>query len=342
VDAFDRITAELSPEAREAEAARAVARCRDAGLEGAGIYETGQGTIGEYGEIDALAIANSRGLFAYHRGTAAAFRVSALSGTAGGWAARESRRAADIDGAALAARAVEKALRSRDPQTWEPGRYTVVLEPAAVADLLQEMAWISFGALLVQEGRSFLAGKLGQRVMGENVTLRDDPYHPLHRSAPFDSEGMPTQPVTIIERGFAKSPVYDRRTAAKEGRESTGHALPIPNTLGPVARNLVLEGGGETLDSLIAGVDRGLLVTRVWYTNVVDPGTVTITGMTRDGLFAIEKGRVTHAVRNFRFNQSVIQLLGQVEAMSAPERVGGVVCPAVRAEGFHMSSLTEF
>jgi predicted Zn-dependent protease len=216
------------------------------------------------------------------------------------------------------------------------------LEPAAVADLLQEMAWISFGALLVQEGRSFLAGRLGERVMGENVTLRDDPYHPLHRSAPFDSEGIPTQPVTIIEKGFAKSPVYDRRTAAKEGRESTGHALPIPNTLGPVARNLVLEGGGETLDSLIAGVDRGLLVTRVWYTNVVDPGTVTITGMTRDGLFAIENGRVTHAVRNFRFNQSVVQLLGQVEAMSVPERVGGVVCPAVRAAGFHMSSLTEF
>jgi len=342
VDAFDPATADLSPEAREAEAARAVARCREAGLAGAGIYETGQGTIGEYGEIDALAIANSRGLFAYHRGSQATFRVSALAGTAGGWAARESHRAADIDGGALAARAVEKALRARDPVAWEPGAYTVVLEPAAVADMLQEMAWISFGALLVQEGRSFLAGKLGQRVMGENVTIRDDPYHPLHRSAPFDAEGIPTRPVTIVENGIAKSPVYDRRTAAKEGKESTGHALPVPNTLGPIARNLVLEGGAETLDGLIAGVDRGLLVTRVWYTNVVDPGTVTITGMTRDGLFAIEQGRVTRAVRNFRFNQSVVQLLGRVEAMSAPERVAGVVCPAIRASGFHMSSVTEF
>jgi PmbA protein len=153
---------------------------------------------------------------------------------------------------------------------------------------------------------------------------------------------MPTRPVTIIEKGVARSPVYDRRTAAKEGRESTGHALPMPNTVGPVARNLVLEGGRETLDGLVAGVDRGLLVTRVWYTNVVDPGTVTLTGMTRDGLFAIENGKLTHAVRNFRFNQSVVELLGGIEAMTAPERVGGVVCPAVRARGFHMSSVTEF
>jgi PmbA protein len=342
VDAFDGSTASCPPEAREAEVERAVARCRSAGLTGAGIFQTGEGSIGEYGEIGTTAIANSNGLFAFHRGTSATFRVSALGGTASGWAARESDRAADIDGDALAARAVEKALRSRDPKVWQPGSYTVVLEPAAVSDLLQEMAWTSFGALLVQEGRSFLAGKLGRAVMGENITIRDDPFHPLHRSAPFDAEGMPTRPVTIIDRGVARGPVYDRRTAAKEGRESTGHGLPVPNTLGPLARNIVLEGGAETLDSLIAGVDRGLLVTRVWYTNIVDPGTVTITGMTRDGLFAIEKGKLSHAVRNFRFNQSVVELLGQVEALGVPERAGGVVCPAIRARGFHMSSLTEF
>ncbi len=342
VEASDPATADLGPEERLEQARRAVERCRAAGLEGAGIYESGEGTIGDYGEIGALAIANSRGLFAYHSGTSATFRVSALSGTAGGWAARESHRAADIDGAALADRAVEKTLRSRDPRAWEPGRHTVVLEPAALADLLLEMAWCSFGALLVQEGRSFLANRMGQRVMGENVTLRDDPYHELHLGSPFDSEGMPTRPVTIIERGVARSPVYDRQTAAKDGVESTGHGLPVPNTYGPMARHLVLEGDGESLEGLIAGVDRGLLVTRVWYTNLVDPGTVTVTGMTRDGLFAIERGRVTHAVRNFRFNQSVVELLGQVEALGRPELVNGVVCPPVRARGFRMSSVTEF
>jgi predicted Zn-dependent protease len=204
------------------------------------------------------------------------------------------------------------------------------------------MAWHSFGALLVQEGRSFLAGKMGQRVMGENITLRADPYPPLHLGSPFDAEGMPTQSVAIIERGVARSPVYDRQTAAKEGRETTGHALPVPNTYGPIARHLVLEGGTESLDGLLAGVERGLLVTRVWYTNLVDPGTVTLTGMTRDGLFAVEHGRLTHAVRNFRFNQSVVELLNQVEALGTPELVNGVVCPAVRARGFHMSSVTEF
>ncbi|HMI30425.1 MAG TPA: TldD/PmbA family protein [Candidatus Limnocylindrales bacterium] len=342
IDALDPGTETLGPEARASEVGHAVGRCRKAGLAGAGIYEVRSGTIGDYGEISPLAIANSRGLFAYHAGTSAAFRVSALDGAASGWAGHESHRAQDIDGDALSGLAVEKAIRSRDPKSWEPGRYTVVLEPAAVADLIQDMAWISFGALLVQEGRSFLSGKIGEKVMGENITLRDDPFHPLHRGAPFDAEGMPTVPTTIIDHGVAKSAVYDRQTAAKEGRESTGHGLPVPNTYGPLARHLVLEGSQGSVADLIGRVDRGLLVTRVWYTNVVDPKSVTLTGMTRDGLFAIEKGKVTHGVRNFRFNQSVIQMLRDVEAMSAAVRSGGVVCPGILAHGFQMSSATQF
>ena len=342
VDAFDHETAELGADARAREVGKAVARCREAGLEAAGIYEVRTGTIGDYGEVGPFAIANSRGLFAYHAGTSAEFLVSALEGTASGWAGFESHRANGVDGGALSARAVEKAVRAREPKSWEPGRYTVVLEPAAVADLIQDMSWISFGALLVQEGRSFLSGKIGQRVMGENITLRDDPYHPLHRGSPFDAEGMPTLSTTIIERGLARSAVYDRQTAAKEGRESTGHGLPVPNTYGPMARHLVLEGGDGGVDDLIRKVDRGLLVTRVWYTNVVDPMSVTLTGMTRDGLFAIEKGKVTHAVRNFRFNQSVVQMLNHVEAKSSVESSGGVVCPGLLVRDFHMSSGTEF
>ncbi len=342
VDALDPETEALGADVRAREVGKAVARCREAGLEGAGIYEVRAGTIGDYGEIGALAIANSRGLFAYHMGTEAVFRASALEGTVSGWAGYESHSARGIDGSAISARAVEKAVRSRGPKSWEPGRYTVVLEPAAVADLIQDMSWISFGALLVQEGRSFLSGKIGQKVMGDNITLRDDPYHPLHLGSPFDAEGMPTRPTTIIERGVAKSAVYDRQTAAKEGRESTGHGLPVPNTYGPMAHHLVLEGNKGTLDDLVRSVDRGLLVTRVWYTNVVDPKTVTLTGMTRDGLFAIEKGKVSHGVRNFRFNQSVVQMLNDVEGMSAPERSGGVVCPALLVRGFQMSSATEF
>ena len=342
VEADDDPTGRLGPEERAREVGRAVERCLRAGVTAAGIYETGRGTIGEYGELDTLAIANSRGLFAYHVGTDAAFRISALDGAASGWAARESYRASDIDGEALAARAAEKAVRSRDPVSWDPGRYTVVLEPDAVADLLTDMSWISVGALAVQEGRSFLSGRIGERVVGENITLRDDPYHPLHRGSPFDAEGMPTLPTTIIERGVAKTPVYDRQTAAKDGRESTGHGLPVPNTIGPLARHLVLEGGRGSTEELLRGIERGLWITRVWYTNVVDPKTVTLTGMTRDGLFAIENGRITRAVRNFRFNQSIVQMLNEVEAMSAPERAGGVVCPGLRVRNFHMSSVTEF
>ena len=293
VDADDPRTAKLGPEERAKEVGRAIEVCREAGVTAAGTFETGRGTIGEYGEIGAFAIANTRGLFAYHMGTDAVFRVSALDGPASGWAARESHTASEIDGAALARRAADKAVRSRETAVWEPGHYTVVLEPAAVADLLQDTSWLSFGALPVQEGRSFLAGKLGAKVVGENITIKDDPFHTLHRGSPFDAEGIPTVPTTIIEKGVAVSPVYDRPTAAKEGRESTGHSLPIPNTFGPVARYLVLEGGAGEMERLVDGVERGLWVTRVWYTNVIDPKSATLTGMTRDGLFAIEDGKVT-------------------------------------------------
>jgi predicted Zn-dependent protease len=342
VDADDEATARLGPGDRAREVGRAIEVCTRAGVTAAGIYATGRGTIGDYGEVGALAIANSRGLFAYHRGTEATFLVSALDGTASGWAGHEGHAAAAIDGAALAARAVDKAIRSRDSVAWEPGRYTVVLEPAAVADLLTDTSWLSFGALPVQEGRSFMSGRMGERVAGENITLRDDPYHPLHRGTPFDEEGIPTVATTIIERGVAKSPVYDRRTAAKEGRESTGHGLSVPNTIGPLARHLVLEGGSGPVEGLLSGIDRGLWVTRVWYTNVVDPKTATLTGMTRDGLFAIENGKITRAVRHFRFNQSIVQLLNAVEGMSEPELSGWAVCPGLRVRDFQMSSVTEF
>lgn len=342
VDAVDSATATLGPDARAKAVSRAVARCREAGLAGAGLYESGSGSIGEYGMIAPLAIANTKGLLAHHDGTAARFTISAMEGTASGWASGESHAAGDLDADALAARAVEKAVRSRAPARWEPGRYTVVLEPAAVSDLLTDTSWLSFGALPVQEGRSFLSGKMGERVLGENITIRDDPYHPLHRGIPFDAEGMPTRAVTIVEKGVATSPVYDRQTAAREGKESTGHGLPYPNPYGPIAGHLVLEGGAGGVEELIAKVDRGLLVTRVWYTNVVDTMTATLTGMTRDGLFAIEGGRVRGAVGNFRFNQSIVRMLNDVDALSAPERVGGVVCPGLLVRSFHMSSGTEF
>ena len=342
VDAVDAGTAALGPDARAEAVERAVARCRKAGVVGAGIYESGSGTIGEYGMIAPLAVANTNGLFAWHDTTSARFTISAMDGAASGWASGESHASGDIDPSAIAARAVEKSIRSREPASWEPGPYTVVLEPAAVADLLADAAWLSFGALPVQEGRSFLSGRIGERVLGGNVTIRDDPYHPLHRGAPFDAEGMPTQAVTIVDRGVAKSPVYDRATAAKEGKESTGHGLPYPNPYGPITAHLVLEGGEGGVDELVARVDRGLLVTRVWYTNPIDPKTATLTGMTRDGLFAIEGGRIRGAVRHFRFNQSVVRMLNEVEAMSAVERVGGVVCPGLLVRSFQMSSGTEF
>jgi PmbA protein len=343
VDAFCPKTAALSPEARADAVAKAVAICKKAGLQAAGYFSSGFGSLGGYGEISPLAMATSRGLFAYHVGTEASFSITAMGEDSSGWAQATSWTVLDIDVEKLASVAVEKAKCSSKPMALEPGKYTVILEPAAVAELMAYMAWVGFGALQFQEGRSFMSGKIGQKLFGENVSIYDDVYHELLRGRPFDSEGIPRKRVTIADKGVLKGPVYDRATAAKEGKESTGHGLPVPNTSGPEPSSVIMDGvDAVPQEELLAQTERGILVTRFWYVNVVDPMKVILTGMTRDGTFLVENGRITTGIRNFRFNQSVIELLGHIEAMSFPVRSGGCVVPGLRVRDFNFSSGTEF
>jgi len=317
----------------------AVGSCKKKKTTAAGIFTHGTHAVG---------LANSNGLFAYNAYTSAGFSVTVMAKDSSGWADATDPDIHAVHPEQLTAVALEKALAGRDPKSLPPGEYDVILEPAAVAELLLFMAWEGFGALPYLEGRSFVSGKLGRKVLGENITITDDVYHPKTLGLNFDYEGMPRRTVVLVDRGMAKAVVHDRKTAKEAGTESTGHALPQPNTNGPMPLNLTLAAGNSSLDEMVAGTDRGLLITHFHYTNILDPIPLMITGMTRDGVFLVEKGKVKRPVKNFRFTESVVKAFNRVEALGRETAYahafwgGGIVCPAAKIRGFHFSSATRF
>jgi PmbA protein len=221
----------------------------------------------------------------------------------------------------------------------------VVLEEAAVAEMLDYVGFIGFSALAVQEGRSFM--RLGEQITGANISIYDDGYDPRGFPMAFDFEGVPKRRVDLIKDGVAHAVVYDSYTAGREpGRQSTGHALPAPNTYGPLPLNLVLAPGRTPKADLIKGIKRGLWVTRFHYVNIVHPLQTVLTGMTRDGTFLIEDGVITRPVKNLRFTQSVLDALRHAEPADTLKLqksfFGGTLAPALRIEGFNFSSATEF
>jgi predicted Zn-dependent protease len=226
----------------------------------------------------------------------------------------------------------------------DPGEWPVVLEEYAVVDLLSMLAYMGFSALAVQEERSF--AEPGKRVGSDLITIVDDGTDPLTLPMAFDYEGVAKQRVALIERGICRDVVYDAQTAARAGRASTGHGLPAPNPYGPFPLNMAMAGGDASRDELIGGLDRGLLVTRFHYTNPVHPKLAIVTGMTRDGTFLVEGGRIVGPVRNLRFTQSYLSALAQTSAVSRDRRTlrgdfGGVVVPAIRVDGWTFTGATE-
>jgi predicted Zn-dependent protease len=262
---------------------------------------------------------------------------------------RHRRDVRALEAEALGAIAIEKAERSRGPGVTEPGRYTVVLEPSAVAELVGMLVFLGLGAQAHQEGRSFMAGHMGERITGERVTIGDDAWDPRAFGKPFDVEGTPRRAVPLIANGVARGVVYDRRTGKKDGVESTGHACAPPATEGPLPYSLVLGAGDRSLEQLIASTERGILVTRLWYNRVVDVKKTLVTGMTRDGTFVIENGKLTRGLRNLRFNQSVLEMLENAEgwgALAEPtvfDYVGNtVVAPALKVRDFRFTGVSPF
>lgn len=338
VNRYVAATAAATPEDRAGAVQRVCARLARHAQTGAGIFSTG---------AFQSAIANSRGLFASHRQTRAEFSITVMdpSGSSG-WAKANEPDVAKVNPTDLAESASWRALGTRDARELPPGRYTVVLEPAAVLDLAGFLFY-DFAATAVADQRSCLNQRIGKRIFGENISLADDVTHPLQTGAPFDGEGMPRKRVALIEKGVPSNLVYSRASAKKAGVKPTGHGFTLPNEYGEAPMNLVWGGGTASLQDMIASTDFGLLVTRTWYIREVDPYEKIMTGMTRDGTFLIDKGRVAGGVRNFRFNQSLIEMLSNVELLGPAVRAAGeesfeMVVPAMKVRDFHFTEVTKF
>jgi len=291
-------------------------------------------------------LVNSRGLASAYRHTSATFSVTMQQGSAASWAKANSPNVATFHPLALAKIASEKAARAENPIELAPGRYTVILEPSAVLDLAGFLFY-DFAATAVADKRSCFAGRVGKAIFGKNITIVDDVYHPQQCGAPFDGEGVPRQRVVLVDRGVVTSLVYSRRSAKEARRRPTGHGFPLPNEYGEAPFNLVFVGGQTPVEEMVRRTERGLLVTRFWYIREVDPYEKVMTGMTRDGLFLVEKGKIVAAVRNFRFNQSVLEMLRNVECLGPAERATGeeafeMVVPPMKIRDFHFSEVTKF
>ncbi len=339
VEAFVEHTANFSPEQRAQAVSVLCKKAKAQGVVAAGAFAT---TALE------IAVANSRGVFAYHPVTYADLNTVMTAETGTGYASFTHADARAVNVEALADEAIDKALRSRDPGATEAGEYTVLLEEYAVHDILNFLAFVAFSAQAVQEDRSFMKGKFGEKVMSESVTLWDDGCAPDTIALPFDFEGVPRQKVVFVENGIARGVVYDTATAQRDGVASTGHSLPAPNTMGPLALHMFMAPGDTPKRELIRGIERGLWVTRFWYTRVVHPMKVLITGMTRDGTFLIEKGEVTRPVKNLRFTTSYLDALNRVRAISRETKLfindwGGASrrVPALVVDGFRFTGATQ-
>jgi len=337
VQRFVRATAALRAEDR----ARAVRRACDLAVKegqvAAGIFVSGQMQS---------AVGNSRGLFATYRQTRAEFSITMQQDAATSWAKANAADVRNIDPLALAERTSKKGRMATNAVELAPGKYTVILEPAAVLDLVGFLFY-DFSATAVSDKRSCLNGRIGKPLFGRNISVWDDAYHPGQLGTPFDGEGIPRQRVTLVESGVPRNLVYSRSSAKREKKKPTGHGFTLPNEYGEAPMNLVFSGGKTSLEEMIASTEHGLLVTRLWYIREVDPYEKVMTGMTRDGLFRVEKGKVTTAARNFRFNQSVLEMLRNVELMSPAVRSTGeeafeMVVPAMKIRDFQFTEVTKF
>ncbi len=342
-------TAAITPELRAEGVKKIVGVAERHKITTAGVYSSGESIDG---------IFNSRGLSCWHTQTSAEISITMLAADSSGWQKANSPDATILDPLALAEIAAKKALDSAHPREIPAGRCTVILEPSAVLDIVGFMFW-DYSGMAILDQRSFLSGRIGTKLFGDNITIWDDVAHPLQSGSPFDGEGMERQNVGLVENGVMKRVVYARATAERMKRSEfkdkagpiapTGHGFAIPNEMGEMPQNIVFAPttNPQTVDQMIASTERGVLVTRVWYIREVEPFEKILTGMTRDGTFLVENGRVVGGVRNFRFNESLIHMLSNVESMSVPVRASGeesfdMVVPAMKVKDFNFTEVTKF
>jgi predicted Zn-dependent protease len=344
VNAYVDRTAALTPEARAEAVKQAVDTAREAGRAAGDMFVAG------FLEANASAncLANSRGLFAYHPSTDVSLGVTARTpdGTGSGWSQGAARDWSLLDPAALGRRAAEKAVASRNPVAMEPGMHTAVLEAAGVAQLVPSVIG-ALNARNTDEGRSAFSkpgggSKLGEKIVDERVTLFSDPADPDLLAQPFDADGLPLRRRVWVEKGVLRQLAYTRFWAQKQGKESTGGGGGGGGGFGGTPGGLKFPGGTQTLDQLIAGCQRGVLVTHFFYTNVLDARSGLMTGLTRDGTFLIEGGKIVRAVKNFRWNEAPLIMLNKIEEIGRSERTRvGQVMPPMRVRDFNFASLSD-
>ena len=342
-------TAAITPQDRAATVEQIVGVAKRNSLTTAGIVSSSEAVEG---------IFNSRGVAEWHAQTSSEISITMLAGDSSGWQKANSPDVGQLNAVNLAEVAAEKARRSAGPREIPAGKYTVILEPAAVLDMVGFMFY-DFGGLAILDQRSFLNNRVETKVFGENIDIWDDVAHPLQSGAEFDGEGVRRQRVQLVEKGVVKRLVY-ARTSAERMKNSeykdkvgpvaaTGHGFSLPNEMGEAPMNIVFGAPAkpQTVEQMVASTERGILVTRLWYIREVDPYEKILTGMTRDGTFLVEDGKIRSGVLNFRFNESLIHLLSNVEAMGTPVRASGeesfdMVVPAMKVGEFNFTEVTKF
>ena len=324
---FSENTAKVTPDYRAAVAAASIEPAKAKDVTAAGFFE-------DYEDFSAMT--NSNGLFAYEQSTGLDFTVTMRSndGSGSGWVTRDYNDVSRFDAEMASRIAIDKALMSKEAKAIEPGKYTVILEPAASVGLLRNLMF-SFSARSADEGRSFMAkegggNKIGEKIVDERVNLYSDPLHPLVPASTWTGAGVPVKKTSWLEGGVVKNLAYDRYWADQKGVAT----LPFP-------ANGIMDGGDASLEDLIKDTKKGILVTRMWYIRNVDPQTLLYTGLTRDGTFFIENGKIKHPIKNFRFNESPIIMLNNLETLGQQVRINGNLIPYMKIRDFTFSSLSD-
>ncbi len=334
-------TAQFTPRQRAEAVKRIFAEAEKLGFEVSGAFTTGEGE---------LAVLNSNGVEAYQPLTHAELRIVPVSKEGMSYASAFAHDVTKLDIEGTAARALERCSLNKNQQEIPLGQYDVILEPGCLAEVMTWLSFIAFGSNAYIEGTSFLAGKLGERSMGENVTIYDSIHEPEAEGIPFDFEGTPKRKLILIERGVNRGVAFDRVSAKQAGAEPTGHAGPPGSPWGAIPWNICMAPGDSSVEEMIAGCERGLLITRFHYLNgFLNPKEALMTGMTRYGTFLIEDGKIKHAVKNLRWTESMLRAFSNVEAISRAREViplgkGGAafsILPAVYIKGFTFTGVQE-
>jgi len=331
VDAYFESTAQFTAEERAQGVSYVINECKKRGLTAAGIFTTTAGCS---------AMMNTSGLYNYRKSTKAEYSATVLTEDSSGWVTKPAWDVTEINPRELGMRAVEVAERALHPREIPHGKYTAILPAYALGYMLNSFA--TPDAEELDENRGVYRNMQNKQIFSDNITMYRDPYHPLMLGSPYDSDGLPVKKLTLIKNGKIHEPVISRTYAHKKGVEPTGGST---GRRGSSSR--VMEGGTDTMDDMVKATDKGILITRVWYLRGTDRRRMAYTGMTREGTFLVENGKIKHGIRNFRFNESLFNVLNNIDMMGKSELTGGVevgnqVLPPVRVKDFYFSSVTKF